>query len=112
MAAAHAIKALLKMTSRIPYWEYVFSDPIGAETARCILDKTEPLASLPFWRDPAMTILALGLMGVAVTLSILVVRKLIAVHISDRGMRSLSLYLIPILYGGAFSTMLIVWRLF
>ncbi|MBC2696521.1 MAG: 4Fe-4S binding protein [Desulfobacteraceae bacterium] len=112
MAAAHAIKALLKMTSRIPYWEYVFSDPLGAETARCILDKTEPLASLPFWRDPAMTILALGLMGVAVTLSILVVRKLIAVHMSDRSLRSLSLYLIPILYGGAFSTMLIVWRLF
>ena len=48
MAAAHIIKSLLKMTSRIPYWEYAFSDPLGVETARGILDKSVPLASLPY----------------------------------------------------------------
>jgi len=77
MAAAHIIKSLLKMTSRFPYWKYVCSDPLGVETARSILDKTVPMASLPFWRDPAITIRALGLMGVAITLSVLVIRKLI-----------------------------------
>ncbi len=113
MAAAHIIKALLKMTSRIPYWEYVFSDPLGVETAGGILDKTVQLASLPFWRDSALTVMALGLMGVAVTLSLLVIRKLIASYMSeDWGWRSVPLYLIPVLYGGAFSIMLIAWRLF
>ncbi len=112
MAAAHIIKSLLKMTSRIPYWDYVFRDPLGTETARGILDETVLLASLPSWRDPAITVLALGLMGVGVALSLLVVRRLIAFHIPQRGRRDVSLYLIPVLYGGAFSIMLIAWRVF
>ena len=112
IAAAHAIKALLKMTSRIPYWGYVVSDPLGVETARGILDKTTPLASLPSWRDPAMTVLSLALMGAAVALSFLVVRKLIAERLPESGWRIVPLYLIPGLYGGAFSVMLVAWRLF
>lgn len=112
MAAAHAIKSLLKMTSRIPYWQYVVSDPLGVGTAQGILDKTIRLAPLPFWRDPVMTVLALVLMGVAVALSLLAVRKLIAEHVSEAGWRSVPLYLIPGLYGGAFSVMLVAWRFF
>ena len=112
MAAAHTVKALLKMTSRIPYWEYVASDPVGVETARGILERTVPLAPLPLWRDPAMTILGLGLMSAAVAISFLVVRRLIAAHTSDLRWRCVPLYLIPLLYGGAFTAMLIAWRLF
>ncbi len=112
MAAAHIVKSLLKMTSRIPYWEYVVGDPAGTETARGILEKTVPLAPLPFWRDPAITILGLGLMAVAVALSFLIVRRLIAAHISGSGWRCVPLYLIPFLYGGAFAAMLVAWRLF
>jgi len=33
MASAHLVKAILKMTSRIPYWPHVFSDPTGIVTA-------------------------------------------------------------------------------
>jgi polyferredoxin len=112
MAAAHILKSLLKMTSRIPYWEYVSGDPAGMETARGILEETVPLAPLPLWPDPAMTILGLGLMGAAVALSSLLVRKLIAAHASESGWRCVPLYLIPLLYGGAFTAMLIAWRLF
>ncbi len=112
MAVAHAIKVLLKTTSRIPYWEYLVMDPVGVETARDILDKTVPLAPLPFWCDPAITALGLGLMGVAVTLSFLVIRKLIAVHTPESGWCCVPLYLIPFLYGGVFIAMLIAWRLF
>ena len=112
MAAAHAVKALLKMTSRIPYWEHVVSDPHGVETAHGILDKATQLAPLPSWREPAMTILSFALMGVAVVLSLQVVRKLIADRLPESGWRSVPLYLIPGLYGGAFSVMLIAWRLF
>jgi polyferredoxin len=112
MAVAHAVKALLKMTSRIPDWEHVVSDPLGVETARGILDKTTQLAPLPSWREPAMTILSFALMGVAVVLSLQVVRKLIADRLPESGWHSVPLYLIPVLYGGAFSVMLIAWRLF
>ena len=112
MGAAHAVKALLKMTSRIPYWEYVVSDPIGEVTARGILNKTTDLSSLPAWRDPALTALSLVLMAAGVTLSLAVVRKLIIAHVPGAGWRRLPLYLIPGVYGGAFLVMLIAWRLF
>ena len=111
MAAAHAVKALLKTTSRIPYWEYAAADPVGEKTAHGILDATLPLAELPAWRGPAITILAPALMGVAVALSLLVVRKLIAAHARESGWRAAPLYLIPVLYGGAFAIMIIAWRL-
>ena len=112
MAAAHTVKALLKMTSRIPHWEFVANDPAGLETARGIRDKTVVLAPLPFWRDPAMTILGLVLMSASVALSFLILRKLIAAHTPELGWRSVSLYLIPLLYGGVFIAMLVAWRLF
>ncbi len=112
MAAAHAVKALLKTTSRIPYWKHVSSDPLGIETARHILDTTTRLAPLPAWRDPVITVLSLALIGVGVALSLLVVHKLIARRLPDLGWCSLPLYLIPGLYGGAFSVMLVAWRLF
>ncbi len=111
MAAAHAIKALLKMTSRLPYWKYSVSDPIGIETARGILDKTTPLAPLPVWCDPVVTVSSIVLMSVAVVLSMFVVRKLTMEHVSDSGWRRMLFYLIPVLYGGAFSLMLIAWRM-
>ncbi len=112
MAAAHAIKALLKMTSRIPYWEYAVSDSLGIETARGILDKTTMLAPLPAWRDPVVTVLSLLLMSIGVVLGFLVVRKLIQEHVPASGWRTVPLYLIPGLYGGAFLVMLLAWRLF
>lgn len=111
MAAAHAIKALLKMTSRIPYWQYVVSDPIGEVTAHGILDKTIALSALSAWRDPALTVLSLALMAFGIALSLIVVRKLIAEHIPHSGWQTLAFYLIPGLYGGAFFVMLTAWRL-
>jgi hypothetical protein len=110
MAAAHAIKALLKMTSRIPFWKYTASDPVGAETARGILDETKLLAPLPVWRDPLVTVLSFFFMSVAVVLSLFIVRKLITKNLSDSGWRNALLYLIPGLFGGAFFVMLIAWR--
>ena len=112
MAAAHVIKALLKMTSRIPYWQYVASDPIGETTARGILDKTVNLSALPAWRDPTLTVLSMVLVGVGVALSLIVVRKLIAEHVPHSGWRSMPLYLAPGVYGGALFVMLVAWRLF
>jgi len=111
MAAAHAIKSLLKMTSRIPYWQHAVSDPLGVDTAGDILDGTTPLSPLPVWCDPAVTILSLVLMGIGIVLSLGIMRKSITEHVPESGWRSVPLYLLPVLYGGAFSVMLVAWRL-
>jgi len=111
MAAAHAFKALLKTTSRIPYWRYAVADPAGLEAARQIVDKTAILSPLPAWRTPLLTVLSLLFMGVGVALSAVVVRKLAERHPAVSGPRSAALYLLPALYGGAFIVMLTAWRI-
>jgi hypothetical protein len=112
MAAAHMVKALLKMTSRIPYWENAFTDPVGVESAKGILDKSIQLASLPAWRDPAVTVLSLVFVCCGIAVSTVVIRKLTLTHIHDSGRRAWTLYLIPGLYGGAFAVMICLWRLY
>jgi hypothetical protein len=88
------------------------SDPIGAETARAILDKTIVLTPLPAWRDPAITVFSLVIMGAGIVLSFRVVRKLTKKCVADSGWRSVVFYLIPGLFGGAFLAMLLAWRVF
>ena len=112
MAAAHVTKAVLKTTSRISYWAYTASDPVGVTTAKAIIDKNIRLAPSPVWRDPLISIVSLSAMAVGLTLSVLVVRKLTTALLADRGLESAALYLIPGLYGGVFFLMFVVWRLF
>jgi len=112
MAAAHVIKALLKMTSRLPYWPHALHDPSGEETARQLAQGAVKLYSLPAWVDPALTIFFLLLMAVAIGWSLKAMKKLIAVHIPRSPWPSRLLYLLPICYGGGFILMLSRWRLF
>ncbi|GAX60738.1 polyferredoxin, partial [Candidatus Scalindua japonica] len=112
MAAAHTVKALLKTTSRIPYWENAFTDPIGIESARGIINKSIQLAPLPVWRDPVITALSLVLICGGIAVSAVVIRKLTVTHVSQSWSRAWTLYLIPGIYGGAFAVMIIIWRLF
>jgi len=112
MAAAHGIKALVKMTSRIPFWKYVPSDPIGEKTAQSIMNNKVHLSALPSWSDWIITALAITLMGISVALSVVIIRKLITKHLPNSGRRSIPLYLIPAIYGGGFLLMILAWRLF
>jgi hypothetical protein len=112
LAAAHIVKALLKTTSRIPYWENAVTDPIGVESARGILDKSLHLALLPTWRGPAVTALSLIFICCGIAVSTVVIRKLTMTYVRDSGHRAWTLYLIPGLYGGAFAVMICLWRLF
>jgi hypothetical protein len=112
MAAAHTAKALLKTTSRIPYWENAVTDPVGVESAKGILDKSLQLASLPSWRDPAVTALSLIFICCGIAVSTVAIRKLTMTQVCNSGHRAWSLYLIPGLYGGAFAVMICLWRLF
>jgi len=112
MAAAHIIKALLKMTSRLPYWSFVLLDPVGEETAQRLATNSVTPSTLPAWLDPALTFCFLMLMGTALILSLKLLNSLIAEHIASSGRRNLLLYIFPILYGGGFFIMIAVWRLF
>jgi hypothetical protein len=112
MAAGHALKAVLKTTSRLPYWEHVFADPRGVDTARGIVNHTLTLSALPAWRDPLITLLGFCFMGVGIALSVKVLRKLTAQHLPAAGGTAAPLYLIPILYGGVFGVWLLAWRMF
>jgi len=112
MAAAHTVKALLKTTSRIPYWENAFTDPVGVESASGILDKSIQLASLPAWRDPAVTVLSLVLICGGIAVSTVVIRKLTMTQLRSPRRCAWALYLIPGLYGGAFAVVICLWRLF
>ncbi len=111
IAAVHTVKAMLKTTSRIPYWKNAFTDPIGMESAKGILDKSFQLAPLPAWRDPAVTALSLILVCCGIALSTVVIRKLTMTYARDSGCRAWTLYLIPGIYGGAFAAMICLWRL-
>jgi hypothetical protein len=112
MAAAHAVKALLKTTSRIPYWEHAFTDPVGVNTAKGIINKSIQLSPLPTWRDPVITVASLILMTFGIAVSIFIIRKSTVTHAHDTKRCTWPLYIIPALYGGAFAVMLCLWRLF
>ncbi len=111
MAAAHTVKALLKTTSRIPYWDNAFVDPVGIGSAKGVLDKSLQLASLPAWRGPTITALSLFFICCGIAVSTVVTRKLTTTYVHDSGCRAWILYLIPGLYGGAFAFMIFLWRL-
>lgn len=112
MASAHAVKALLKMTSRIPYWRGALEDPVGLETARGILDKSIALAPLPVWREPVMTAAAFVLITIGVIVSALLTRGLAGRLPAGNRAGSAVFYLIPALYGGLFMAFFAAWRLF
>ncbi|HIQ21392.1 MAG TPA: 4Fe-4S binding protein [Planctomycetes bacterium] len=110
MAAMHALKALLKTTSRIPYWQYTLGDPAGVRTAEGLIGGSVRLSALPAWCDPALDLLSLGLLVAGVALSAVVVRKLVTRAGVGRSGHGAVFYLIPLIYGGIFGGMLIAWR--
>ncbi|HHN74032.1 MAG TPA: 4Fe-4S binding protein [Acidobacteria bacterium] len=110
MAGAHATKAVIKMTSRLPYWRLALVDPVGLGTAQALLSRTRVLAPLPLWRDPLVTAVGLVFMGGGVVLSAMTVRRLAGQWVAGFGRRRASLYLIPALLGGVLFGMLISWR--
>ncbi|MBW1851604.1 MAG: 4Fe-4S binding protein [Deltaproteobacteria bacterium] len=112
MAATHALKSLLKMTSRIPYWRNALTDPVGINTARDILEKKLHLAQLPTWSDVLLTLAALDLVLVGIFLSALTVRRLSVRLAGTTRAQSIIFYLIPTLYGGVFLVTLVAWRVF
>ena len=76
-ASMHLLKALFKTTSRIPYWQYVFSDPKGLDTAKDIIHNPELLQS-GFLIDiisPFISVIAVIIPVLGLIISIYVIKK-------------------------------------
>jgi len=110
IAAAHLDKAILKTTSRLPYFEHLFSDVTGITTAQQIIDGKIKLHDNPVWMNYMISILLSLVMVAGIWLSVKVVKKL-NIKGSPTGSKS-ALYLIPVIYGSIFLIMIIAWRWF
>jgi ferredoxin len=109
-AAAHLIKAILKMTSRIPYWPHALSDPAGVETARKILDKTlVPDQSVPNSLQGVTTFVMAVLLLLALVATLLIFCKSPAVKKLNAAAK-VALLLGTLTYWSIFGMMIFKWR--
>jgi len=111
MAGAHLIKAIFKMTSRIPYWPRVFSDPTGVETATKIFyDKTLVLnKSVPNALYPIISFVVAAVLLIALLSTLLIFRKAPVVRNLDLGAK-VPLLLGVLVYWSIFGSMIFMWR--
>lgn len=106
-ASMHLLKALLKTTSRVPYWSYVFSDAKGVDTASRIV-KNPHLLNNAFYSQilkPVDSVFAVLLIVLGLILSIAVIRK----QQPDRGSRTVSL-VAALCYFTLFAVTILYWR--
>ena len=101
-------KAILKSTSRIPYFEHLFDDVSGISTAQKIIDGQIVLRQIPFWINFIVSILLAIVIVSGVWLSIKVVERLNQKQNLEKSGNPH--YLIPIVYGSIFLVMILVWR--
>ena len=107
IAAAHLLKAILKSVSRLPYFEFLHTDPIGMKTARKILEGKLIVASLPSVFDMIITFLLLIIVTVGLVVSI---RMIVTINARIGTSAGNVYFLIPVLYGSIFFWMIIFWR--
>jgi len=111
MAGAHLVKACLKMTSRLPYWNYVFTDPLGINTADRLhngaleLDKTIPNMLGP-WLTAMMVLIMLATLFVSTG----ILRRSETLQSLDRGGR-MSVAMGALLYWIVFAVTIVAWRI-
>lgn len=83
-ACMHLFKALLKTTSRIPYWRFAISDMEGVNSAKLIINNSELLSSkyLNSVLTPILSVLAFVLIFIGLSFSIYMISK--QKHINKR----------------------------
>ena len=109
VASMHLLKSLLKTTSRIPYWNFVFSDPKGVKTAQLLINNPELLdKGILSVLSPYISLIAILLSVGGLVLSLLIIRKQ---QINNRSSKIISDFAV-LVYSGIFLIMLSAWRLF
>ena len=105
-ASMHLLKALLKTSSRLPYWNYVFEDPKGIDTAAAIMQNPGMLHSISII-NPIITIIALLLPTIGLILSFYIIKK--RKHISTQS-KALSI-IATLIYSSIFIITIIAWKI-
>ncbi|MHC4542956.1 MAG: 4Fe-4S binding protein [Planctomycetota bacterium] len=106
IAAAHVLKSLLKMVSRIPYWQYVFSDPRGISTAMKISNMNQ---SIPKAMYSVQSYTSIFLMSFAFVAMVFLLRRSVLFRSYNRKGKVL-LFCGAIAYWGVFAVTIILWR--
>ncbi len=107
MASAHICKALLKMVSRAPYFEYTFSDVTGIMNTQLFLNEQFELFKIPVFINSSVSIINFAIILTGIFISFLVAKKSIKKNSFNN-----SFYLIPFIYGSIFLIMMICWQLY
>jgi ferredoxin len=107
-ASVHLLKATLKTTSRIPYWQYVFSDPEGVETATKIMQDKSLLHSdiLTNIISPSINYIAVLLPVLGFILSLYVIKK----QKHNNSVSKAISVLAVVLYAGIFIVTIVGWK--
>jgi polyferredoxin len=107
-ASVHLLKALLKTTSRIPYWKFVFFDPKGVETATEIIQNNKLLQNdfLTNIISPTIGFIAVLLPISGLILSFYVIKKQIHTNRISKTISVLSV----IIYSGVFIIVIFAWK--
>lgn len=108
IAAAYLSKAILKTTSRIPYFNHLFDDIIGLTTAQRIIDKKIIIQQSPNWLNVGISILMTLIIGIGIYLSVKVIRLQNKKQGFEKSVKTT--YLIPFIYGSIFLVMVLIWR--
>jgi hypothetical protein len=108
-ASMHLLKALFKTTSRIPYWNYAISDPMGVRSADLIMNNPNLLSNdfLVTVISPAISFFAIILPMIGLVVSFYVIKK--QEH-TNKLSKAISI-LAVLIYSGIFLTTLIIWRI-
>ncbi len=107
-ASMHLLKALLKTTSRIPYWNFVLSDPKGVKTAQLIIDNPGLLKSdILSFISPSISVIALLLSLGGILLSLLIIRKQ---QYKNKASKIISIFA-TLIYATIFLITIIAWRI-
>jgi len=110
VAAAHIDKAILKITTRLPYFEHLSKDLTGVETARMIISKQIILAKNPQWLNVFVSVSLFGVIIAGIYFSVKSVAS-INKRVGEEN-ASKFYYAIPVLYGLIFIVPVLFWRFF
>ena len=110
VAAAHLSKAILKTTSRIPYFKYIINDYKGIETAKAIVAKNISLQAIPLWSEWIITIAITTILLIGYYIGLKMIDKIDNKLLSTKG--GIIMKLPVTLYFLLFFIEVIIWRWF
>jgi len=108
VAAAHICKALLKMSSRVPYFEYLSGDIQGLSTAEAIVSEQITLQPMPLIIKWVITITITAILAIGLFYSIKTVNNLTRKFSIEKS--KLTLNIAPTIYFLIFFLDIIIWR--